>query len=81
MAECNRCAETAGMIWDGLCARCHEEATEQRSLRDHLLEFIAFLRDKGITLDKWKHCSEAGTRDVSPVRVAELIDEFVDEEM
>ena len=80
MPECTRCAETAGAIWNGLCARCHQKAAEREDLREKLLEFIGFLRDKGITLDKWKHCSQPGTRDVSGAMLSELIDEFMKEE-
>jgi hypothetical protein len=42
-------------------------------------DFITFLRDRGVNLDRWKHCSEPGTRDVSPAQVGELIDEFMRE--
>lgn len=79
MSECKRCAETAGIIWDDLCQRCHQNDHETQKLKDNLRAFVEFLSTKGISLDHWKHCSEPGTRDVSPVRVAELIDEFMKE--
>jgi hypothetical protein len=48
-----------------------------KELREHLWAFIAFLKQKGITLDKWKWCGGSGTRDVSPAMISELIDEFL----
>ena len=58
-----------------LLASGGKEMTEE--LREHLWAFITFLKGKGIKLDKWKWCSDPGTRDVSPAMISELIDEFL----